>query len=417
MTTERAILLVDDEVDALEGYTQALRRERYRIDATADPREALVRVRSVSYDAAVVDLRMPHLDGMDVLRAIHAADADVAVVVVTGFASVDTAVEAMKQGACDYLSKPFTPDDLRLALRRALARHDLVRENRDLRERLGAPRGGPMIVGESAKLEEVRRLVARVAPTDCTVLVYGETGTGKELVAREIHARSARGAHAFISVDCAAIPSELLESELFGHERGAFTGAVRRRKGAFELASGGTLFLDEIGNTTPEMQAKLLRVLQEHEVQPVGGERKVAVDVRVVTATNRNLREAVRTGGFREDLFYRIAVVPVTLPPLRERPEDIPLLVRHFLAKYAERLNRRIEDVTPEAMRVLADYPWPGNIRELESCIQRAMTLAEDTILPPEAFRHLAEEGRQATRAAVRAAHAGMPRLEQVEQE
>jgi DNA-binding NtrC family response regulator len=417
MTTERAVLLVDDEVDALEAYTQALRRERYRIDATADPREALVRVRSVSYDAAVVDLRMPHLNGMDVLRAIHAADPDVAVVVVTGFASVDSAVDAMKEGACDYLSKPFTPDDLRLALRRALARQDLMRENHDLRERLGATRGGPVIVGESAKLEEVRRLVSRVAPTDCTVLVYGETGTGKELVAREIHTRSARASHAFISVDCAAIPSELLESELFGHERGAFTGAVRRRKGAFELASGGTLFLDEIGNTTLDVQAKLLRVLQEHEVQPVGGERKVAVDVRVVTATNRNLREAVRTGSFREDLFYRIAVVPVTLPPLRERPEDVPLLVRHFLAKYAERLNRRIEDVTPEAMRVLTDYPWPGNVRELESCIQRAMTLAEDTVLPPEAFRHLAEEARQATRAAVRAAHAELPRLDQVEQE
>jgi len=418
MTTERSVLLVDDEVDALEAYRQALRRERYRIDAFADPREALARVGGTSYDAAVIDLRMPHVSGMELLQAIHSADPDVAVVLVTGFATVDSAVTAMKEGACDYLSKPFTPDDLRLGLRRALARHDLVRENRDLRERLGATREGPVIVGASEKLEELRRLVARVAPTDCTVLIYGETGTGKELVARDIHARSGRAEHAFISVDCAAIPSELLESELFGHERGAFTGAIRRRKGAFELASGGTLFLDEIGNTSPDVQAKLLRALQEREVQPVGGERKIAVDVRVVAATNRDLRAAVRKGGFREDLYYRLAVLPVVLPPLRERPDDIPLLVQHFLTKYADRLNRRIDTVTPDAMRALTSYAWPGNIRELESCIQRAMTLADDGTLTPEAFRHLAEESRDVARAtAARAAHAGLPPLGQVEQD
>jgi DNA-binding NtrC family response regulator len=412
----RRVLLVDDEADALVAYTQALRRERYGIEATADPLDALNRLRAATYDAAVIDLRMPGLNGLDLLRAMRGIDPDLAVIVVTGYASVETAVEAMKEGACDYLSKPFTPDELRLGLRKALERQDLLRENRDLRDRLGGAGEGPVIVGRSGKLAEVQRLVARVAPTDCTVLVHGETGTGKELVAREIHARSPRAGHALISVDCAAIPGELLESELFGHERGAFTGAVRRRKGAFELAHGGTLFLDEIGNMALDVQAKVLRALQQREIQPVGGERKIAVDVRVIAATNRNLKEAVRRGGFREELYYRLNVVPVPLPPLRERPEDIPPLVHHFLGKYAGRLNRRIEDVSPEAMQVLVAYPWPGNVRELESAIQRAMTLGDGAILGPEAFRHLAREARSARAGiAARAADGALPPLEQVE--
>jgi DNA-binding NtrC family response regulator len=420
MTTDgagRRVLLVDDEADALEAYTQALRREQYAIEATVDPVEALAKVRAASYDAAVIDLKMPRMSGMELLRGLRAADGDLAVIVVTGHASVESAVEAMKEGACDYLSKPFTPDDLRLGLRKALERQELLRENRDLRERLGAGEA-PVIVGTSGRLAEVRRLVGRVAGTDCTVLILGETGTGKELVAREIHARSPRAGHPLISVDCAAIPGELLESELFGHERGAFTGAVRRRKGSFELAHGGTLFLDEIGNMAVDVQAKVLRALQEREIQPVGGERKIPVDVRVIAATNRDVKEAVRRGTFREDLYYRLNVVPIPLPPLRERPEDIPLLVRHFLGKYAGRLNCRIEDVSPEAMQVLATYPWPGNVRELESAIQRAMTLADGAVLGPEAFRHLAQEARGAKAAiTARAAEAGLPPLEQVERD
>jgi two-component system NtrC family response regulator len=418
----RSVLLVDDERDALDACLQALRRERYVVDAVDDPAAALARLRARAYDAAVVDLKMPGMSGIELLRAMRKIDPDIAVIVVTGYATIESAVEAMREGAADYLPKPFTPDELRLGLRRALERQELLGENRDLRERLATRREAPAMVGDSARLAEVRRLIERVAPTDATVLISGETGTGKELVAREIHARSARAAQPFIAVDCAAIPAELLESELFGHERGAFTGAVRRRRGSFALAHGGTLFLDEIGTMGLDLQAKLLRVLQEREIQPVGSERKVAVDVRVVAATNRNLREAVRSGGFREDLYYRLNVVPIALPPLRERREDIPLLVRHFLARHRDRLNRRIDDVSPEAMRVLQAYAWPGNVRELESAIERAMTLADGPVLGPDAFRHLVEEAREAARAAgapglPRGGPGGLPPLEQVERD
>jgi two-component system, NtrC family, response regulator AtoC len=388
----RAVLLVDDERDALDACSQALAAERYVVDTAAGPQEALDKIERNSYDAAVVDLKMPGMSGLDVLRTIRRLDVDVAVVMVTGYATVDTAVEAMKEGAADYLQKPFTPDELRLAVRRAIDRQELVRENQALRERLGTPREAPALIGESAAMREVRRLIARIAEGDATVLVTGETGTGKELAARAIHALSRRASHPFIAVDCAAVPGELLESEFFGHEKGAFTGAIRRRKGSFELAHGGTLFLDEIGTMSVELQAKLLRVLQEREIQPVGSERKIPIDVRVVAATNRNLREAVREGGFREDLYYRLHVIPLRLPPLRERPDDIPLLVDHFIAKRGRKLARRIERVDPAALAALAAAPWPGNVRELESAVERAMTLVDGPVLDADAFGCLLEE-------------------------
>ncbi|MBI2202691.1 MAG: sigma-54-dependent Fis family transcriptional regulator [Candidatus Rokubacteria bacterium] len=412
---ERTVLLVDDERDALDAYTQALRRERYRVDTAARPEEALALVRAGAYDAAVVDFKMPGMNGIELLRAMRAIDADISVVMVTGYATIETAVAAMKEGASDYLAKPFTPEELRLGVRKAIQRHELLRENRELRERLGARPAARPIVGAGAAMSEVRRLIARVAETDSTVLISGETGTGKELVAREIHAQSRRAAQPFITVDCAAIPAELLESEFFGHERGAFTGAVRRRKGSFELADGGTLFLDEIGNMSLELQARLLRALQEREIQPVGGERKIPVDVRIVAATNRNLKEAVRAGSFREDFYYRLNVIPLAVPPLRERTDDVPALVQHFLAKHAGRLNRRIERVDDEALAILAAYTWPGNVRELESAIERAMTLADGPELGAGAFVHLAEESRPAAAAARRSDAAGMPTLEQIE--
>jgi two-component system, NtrC family, response regulator len=416
----RAVLVVDDEADALDACFQALRREHYLVDTTANPREALERIRARSYDAIVTDLKMPGMSGIDLLAGIRAVDADVAVIVVTGYATIETAVEAMKQGACDYLPKPFTPDELRVRVRRALERQDLVRENRDLREQLGGRRGTHTLVGETPAIAEVRRLVERVAASDSTVIIYGETGTGKELVAREIHARSRRAGQPLISVDCAAIPAELLESEFFGHEKGAFTGAVRRRKGAFELAHGGTLFLDEIGNMPLELQSKLLRALQEREIQTVGGERKIPVDVRIVAATNRNLREAIAAGRFREDLYYRLNVVPVTVPPLRERIDDIPLLVRHFADKHAGRLNRAIDGVDAEALRLLTGYPWPGNVRELESAVERAMTLSDSAVLGLDAFGHLVYEAGAAarrTRARAKSVETPLPSLEQVEHE
>ena len=412
---ERSVLLVDDERHALDAYTQALRREHYRVDTAARPEDALVRVRTTTYDAAVVDFKMPGMNGIELLRALRAIDPDISVVMVTGYATVETAVAAMKEGASDYLAKPFTPEDLRLGVRKAIERHELLRENRELRERLGARAAAPPIVGTGAEMTEVRRLVARVAETDSTVLISGETGTGKELVARESHARSRRAANPVITVDCPAIPSELLESEFFGHERGAFTGAVRRRKGSFELAHGGTLFLDEIGNMSLELQAKLLRAIQEREIQPVGGERKIPVDVRILAATNRNLKEAARAGTFREDLYYRLNVIPLVVPPLRDRTDDVPALVQHFLAKHAGRLNRRIESVDGEALAILAAYAWPGNVRELESTIERAMTLADGPTLGPGAFLHLVEEPRPSALTARPADPAGMPTLEQIE--
>jgi DNA-binding NtrC family response regulator len=419
----RSVLLVDDERDALDACSQALGKTLYLVDTASSPLEALEKVRARSYDAAVLDLKMPQMNGIALLRAIRKIDPDVAVVLVTGYATIETAVEAMKEGASDYLAKPFTPDDLRLGVRKAIERQELLRENRELRERLAARGEGPTLLGASEKMHEVRRLIGRVAETDSTVLISGETGTGKELVARQIHAASRRAAQPIIAVDCAAVPSELLESEFFGHEKGAFTGAIRRRKGSFELAHGSTLFLDEIGNMGLDLQGKLLRALQEREIQPVGSERKIPVDVRILAATNRNLREATRNGGFREDLYYRLNVVPLCLPPLRERKEDIPLLAQHFLDKHAGKLNRRIQRVAPDAMTILMQYAWPGNVRELESAIERAMTLADGAILEAEAFRHLAWEAERPKPAAPKAKpgregeETALPPLEQVERE
>jgi DNA-binding NtrC family response regulator len=424
VSAQRSVLLVDDERDALQACARILGRDGYRVDAVSSPVEALERLRAGCHDAAVVDLKMPEMGGIELLRAMRKLDPDVAVVVVTGYATIETAVEAMREGAADYLPKPFTPDDLRLGVRKAIERQELLRENRELRERLASGRGPGAMVGDSAAMREVRRLIERVADSDSTVLILGETGTGKELAAREIHALSRRAAQPLISVDCAAVPSELLESEFFGHEKGAFTGAIRRRKGSFELAHGGTLFLDEVGNMGLDLQARLLRALQEREVQPVGGERKIPVDVRIVAATNRNLRDLVRAGKFREDLYYRLHVVPLTLPPLRQRPEDIPVLVRHFLAKHAQRLNRPVERVEPDAMRLLAAYAWPGNVRELESEVERAMTLCEGTVLEPVAFAHLAvtssaggRGSRTRARAEGEAGAAALPPLVQVEKD
>ena len=422
--TGQSVLLVDDERDALDACSQALGKSYARVDTATGPLEALERIRARSYDAAVVDLKMPQMSGIELLRAIRKIDPDVAVILVTGYASVETAVEAMKEGASDYLAKPFTPDDLRLGVRKAIERQELLRENRELRERLGGRGEVSSLLGVSEKVQEIRRLIARAAVTDATVLIYGETGTGKELVARQLHAESRRAAQPLIAVDCAAIPSELLESEFFGHEKGAFTGAIRRRKGSFELAHGSTLLLDEIGNMGLDLQGKLLRVLQEREIQPVGSERKIPVDVRIVAATNRNLRDAIRAGGFREDLYYRLNVVPLSLPPLRDRKEDIPLLVEHFLDKYGRKLDRRIQHVDPDAMATLMGYGWPGNVRELESAVERAMTLADGPVLGAEAFRHLVWEGERSPKPAGSKAKPGrdagetpLPPLDQVERD
>ncbi|MBI2216912.1 MAG: sigma-54-dependent Fis family transcriptional regulator [Candidatus Rokubacteria bacterium] len=329
-------------------------------------------------DLVITDLRMPGLDGLALIERVRAAHPDIPVVVLTGYATIDSAVDAMKKGATDYVTKPFVPEELVFRIERALAWMQLAEQNRYLRERIEQHGEHRDVVGRSPALAEVLRVVDRVAPTDARVLLVGESGTGKELIARTMHRRSPRRDAPFFAVNCGALAESLLESELFGHERGAFTGAVHTKKGIFEVADGGTLFLDEITETSPAFQTKLLRVVQEGELTRVGGTRALKVDVRLISASNRDLRKAIAESRFREDLFYRLSVVRIDLPPLRERVEDIPLLAAHFLARYAAQIKKRVRGFHPEAMDRLLRYPWPGNIRELENVIERAVIMAED---------------------------------------
>src|SRR5690606_16649923 len=325
-------------------------------------------------DLVITDLRMPRLGGMDLLREALKVDPSLPVVILTAHGTVDTAVEALKLGAFDYISKPFDQDDVRLVVHKALRTRALASRDASLSDRGKAAEGVRYgIIGQSRAVAELYALIERVADTPTTVLVSGESGTGKELVARALHEHSSRRDRAFIKVNCAAIPKDLMESELFGHEKGAFTGAVGSKPGRFELASGGTLFLDEIGEIPLEMQVKLLRVLQESEFERVGGVRTLQVDVRLVAATNRDLKREIGAGTFREDLFYRLNVVPITLAPLRDRSDDIPELVAHFIAKFDARLHKKVVGVDPIAMDRLAAHRWPGNIRELENVIERAV--------------------------------------------
>ncbi len=384
----RRILLVDDEADTLDACTQILRKDGCQVETASSAGEAVRLLRNRPFDLTITDLKMPQMDGLELLKAIKRIDAEMAVVMITGYATVETAVASMKEGAYDYIPKPFTPDELRLVVRNALERQQLLGENTALRERLSGDRS-ERLVGGSGAIQRIHQLVARVAETDSTVLILGETGTGKELVARAVHMQSPRAAAPLITVNCAAIPSELLESELFGHERGAFSGAVRRKRGSFELAHRGSLFLDEVGALSPALQAKLLRALQEGEISPVGSEGAIRVDVRIIAATNRDLTQATRMGEFRDDLFYRLNVVPIQVPPLRERKEDIPLLAEHFIALYRRKLQTRVRSITPAALDLLTGYDWPGNVRELKHGIERAIILAEGELLDWESFAHL----------------------------
>ncbi len=390
------ILIADDEASQREILGGFLRGLGYEVTEAADGVEAVERVREASPDLVLLDQRMPRLGGAEAVRALREVLPDLDIVVITAFGSVEEAVAALKIGATDYLTKPLDLDRLQIVLRKALERRTLMRENLELRQKLA---GGPRlegIVGASGAMEEVLSTVARAAPTDATVLIGGESGTGKELVARAIHGASRRSAGPFVAVHCAALAESLLESELFGHERGAFTGADRARMGRFEAASGGTIFLDEIGEISPAVQVKLLRVLQERQVERVGSNVPVRLDVRLVAATNTDLMEAIGAGRFREDLFYRLAVVRVFIPPLRQRREDIPRLVEHFLAKHAEAGTHRVAGVSREAMDALLRYDYPGNVRELENLVQSAIVLARGDVLTtddlPAAVRTRVEE-------------------------
>jgi DNA-binding NtrC family response regulator len=375
------LLVIDDDAVTRELLTEVLQDEGYQVEACESGKIALERAAQDTFDLAITDVRMPEMDGIAVTQALKARQPTLQVIVMTAFGSVETAVEAIRHGAFDYVSKPMNLDEIKSTVRRALVERHMTEKPLD---------GGPpivdtsVVVGRSPAMVEVYRTVARVATSRSTVLIEGESGTGKELIAAALHRHSDRAGGRFVAVDCGSLTDSLLESELFGYVRGAFTGAVGEKKGLFEEASGGTIFLDEIGDIGPSMQAKLLRVLQEYQIKRVGGQEWIRVDVRVVAATNRNLEQLVEHGTFREDLFYRLKVVIITLPPLRDRREDIPLLAEYFVRRHAARSGKAIARVTPDALKLLTDQPWPGNIRELEHCIERAVALASGQVLTPE---------------------------------
>ncbi|HUO64255.1 MAG TPA: sigma-54 dependent transcriptional regulator [Terriglobales bacterium] len=378
------ILVVDDEPAQRELVGGFLRKQGFDVVEAAGGGEAVARFKREPFDLVLTDQRMPDLSGLEVLEAVRSASPETAVVIMTAYGTIETAVSAIKAGAADYLTKPLNLDELLHRVHRVRERHHLVRENRELREALTERHRVEGIVGDSGQMQEVLSLVRRVAPSDATVLIRGESGTGKELIARALHYASPRAAGPLVKVNCAALAESLLEAELFGHEKGAFTGAIASRKGRFELADGGSIFLDEIGDLPPHLQVKLLRVLQEREFERVGSSRPVKVDVRLLAATHRNLEALVREGRFRDDLYYRINVVTIMLPPLRERREDLPPLIDHFLRTFAEKNGKTVRGITREAREALLRYDYPGNIRELENLMERAVVLTRDDVIGME---------------------------------
>ena len=376
MTRTGRILVVDDEVNARTALAELLRDEGYEVETAADAFKAFGKYEAFAPHVVVTDLKMPGMDGIELVKKIRAEQDAAAVIVMTAFGAVSTAVTAMRAGAADYLTKPLNFDELLVVLDKVLETEQLRRETRQLRARVRDRVAPDNIIGTAPPMQRVFEIVDQVAPSRATVLITGESGTGKELVANAIHQRSPRAAGPFIKLHCAALAESLLESELFGHERGAFTGAMARKDGRFSLADGGTLFLDEIGEVSPSIQVKLLRFLQEHEFERVGGTQTIHVDVRIIAATNRDLPTAVARGGFREDLFYRLNVVSLEMPALRERRGDIPALAKFFFDRYTKANAKTIDDLSPQLLELLASYDWPGNVRELENAIERAVVLA-----------------------------------------
>jgi len=376
-----AILIVEDEAKMRRLLELNLGEDGFVTFSAGDAETGLKLLRENSIDLVVTDLKLPGMDGLEFLQAAKRQNAALPVVVMTAFGSVETAVEAMKAGASDYVLKPFSLTEMRMVIHKELDVHNLREENRSLREALGRRYAHPNVVARSAKMQEVLAIVERVAPTNSTVLLGGESGVGKDLIARAIHEKSRRASGPFLKINSTAIPENLLESELFGYEKGAFTGAVASKPGKFELADKGTLFLDEIGDVPPAIQVKLLRVLQEREFERLGGTRTIKVDVRLIAATNRDLRAALEEGTFREDLYYRLNVVPIDIAPLRERKEDIPDLVSLFISRFNGDSGKSVEGIAPEAMQSLVNYHWPGNVRELQNIVERACTLTKERVL------------------------------------
>lgn len=381
-----SVLLVDDELNTLKVLSAILRSAGYGVTMARTAEEALDRAQKQPFDVVVTDFRLPGMSGGELLHALQEACPEVPVVMVTAYGTIGRAVEAMKQGAFSYIAKPVNPDELLTVLREAVIKRRLVQENRMLREELQQRDRFSNIVGSSRAMQEVFALVETVARSNSNVLIQGESGTGKELIARAIHRASGRADQRFVPIDCTALSEQLLESELFGHEKGSFTGAVERKIGQIESANGGTVFLDEVGELTLPIQKKLLRFLQEREFLRVGGTTHIKVDVRILAATNRILEEEIRKGAFREDLFFRLNVVRITMPPLRDRREDIPLLAMHFLEKYAALNSKQILSFDSEAVEALLAYDWPGNVRELENAVERAVVLCPAATISPAYF-------------------------------
>ncbi len=383
MATER-ILIVDDEEHMRHLLTKMLTEQGYVVEVSADGDGALRRLREDLYDMVITDIRMPGLNGMELLEHTKVLSPETIIIIMTAFGSVDSAVQAIKNGAYHYITKPFKMEEILVLVRKGMEDKRLRREVTSLREEVSRKYEFGNLIGKSKQMQDIFQLIRRVAHTNSTILIQGESGTGKELVAKAIHYNSPRKEMPLVVVNCSAIPETLLESELFGHVKGSFTGAIATRKGLFEEAHRGSIFLDEVAEVPPSIQVKLLRVLQEREIRRVGGSENIAIDVRLMAATNKTLEEAVRAGEFRDDLFYRLNVIPIHLPGLRDRPEDIPLLVGHFLKKFSTDAGSSIKGISREALNLLMNYSWPGNVRELENAIERAVALGTHTEITPE---------------------------------
>ena len=374
--TKKSILVVDDEKSIVEWLQIALEKEGYEVETAVSGEEALEIARSRYFNCVITDMKMAGMGGLGLLKRLREEDPDLIVIIITAFGTFESAVEALRSGASDFITKPFRVDEITFRLKNVFEKECLRQENIFLKNRIEKDEG--VIIGESKKMEELLNLVDKVAKTDATVMIYGETGTGKELIARRLHSNSNRNNEQFIALNCGALPDTLLESELFGYKKGAFTGAVQNKKGLFVVADSGSFFLDEVGEISPKIQVKLLRVLQYQEIVPLGDTKTIKVNVRLIGATNKNLEKAVKEGKFREDLFYRLNVIPVFVPPLRERKEDIPLLIEKFTDKIAKRLRISTKEFSDKSLEKLMEYNWPGNVRELENCIERIMILLDE---------------------------------------
>ena len=375
------ILIVDDEEIVIRSCMRILASDEFSLDSAHDGLEALKKIAESDYDMLIMDIKMPKMSGIEVLQRVKESHPDIDVIMITGLNEIETAVKAMKLGAFDYLPKPFDPEELEMVVARAFERRRLLQKNLNLKSKVSASYSFENIIGVSAPMQQVFRLIARCAPTNSTVLIRGESGTGKELIARAINYNSLRKDRPFVTVDCASLNENLLESELFGHVKGSFTGAVSNKTGLLETANGGTLFLDEIGNISLSTQAKLLRFIEEKEFKAVGDTRTRTVDIRLITATNKDLQAMIGDGTFRDDLYYRINIFPIELPPLRERQDDIPVLAFHFLKKFGKEMDRTVKEFSAAAMNLLTNHDWPGNVRELENVIHRAVILASDEVI------------------------------------